>query len=340
MRGDVRNAMKWIAPVVLLGACGGPLEPVSESEAPEAAMPGTPAPVTPTEEAQAQIAPPPATDSAWVARGGTVAMGGAVQASCGSRPGYDGYTLQATAGTQVRLEVTHAGSSMYLDTGLFLYGPKDANGGYAGPVLFQDDDSGYGELSRIDVATLPTSGEYLVVVGWGNAAGKKYRLQVDCVGGTCVTQPPPAPSGHTLTLLEQPLAPGLQTALDAANTWREDQYAYLRRFDFAWPYTGAAALEQAASAVLAMPLYAGYRADPAPETFAYAQLPSRMYSQYQSLHPALLSTYGRPPETVQVRSSFRRFSTGPNGDHWRTLNVILLPSAYKVLVYEQTGHEI
>ena len=47
----------------------------------------------------------------------------------------------------MKLEVTHLGSSMYLDTGLFLYGPRQANGSCGTTLLAEDDDSGYGQLS-------------------------------------------------------------------------------------------------------------------------------------------------------------------------------------------------
>ncbi|MET0405620.1 MAG: hypothetical protein ABW123_24590 [Cystobacter sp.] len=293
-----------------------------------------------TESRQALVAPPASPHAATVSAAGAVSVGGAVQAACGNRPGYDGYTLQAAAGTQVKLEVTHLGSSMYLDTGVFLYGPKDASGRYGEAVLFQDDDSGYGELSRISVATLPQAGEYQVVVGWNNAPGKQYRLQVDCVGGACVSQPAPAPTGAALVLVEQPLTAALSASLDAANTVREDQYAYLRRFDFAWPYSTEASLDAAASAVLALKGYSGYRPDAAPQVLTPAQLEQHLYRQYQPLLTEVLATYGASPENVQVKSYRREFSTGPNGDNWRTLNVILLPRAFKVIVYEQTAHEI
>lgn len=306
MRHNLLKALLWMLPVPLLGAWTSP--------------------------------PPAIGNLGTYAR--PLAVGGSVQSECGLRPGYEGFKLQVPAGAQVKLEVTHLGSSMYLDTGLFIYGPKDANGGYGSEVLAQDDDSGYGELSRIDFATLSKGGEYLVVVGWGNAAGKHFRLQADCVGGTCVPQPRPAPSGATLSLVEQRITPGLQATLDSGNAVREDAYSYLRRFDFLWPYSTEASLDQAAAAVLAQGLYEGYRADASPVVLTWEQFKSSMYSFHQPLHAELLATYGGASENVQVKRYFRSFSTGPNGDNWRTLHVILFPSAYKVIVYEQTAHEI
>ncbi len=98
-------------------------------------------------------------------------------------------------------------------------------------------------------ANLTQGGEYLVVVGWGNAAGKRFRLQVDCVGGTCLPPAQPQPAGHALSLQEQRITPALQAALDSANTVHEMTCSYLRRFDFPWMYTDEATLDQAAAAV-------------------------------------------------------------------------------------------
>ncbi|NMO16532.1 hypothetical protein HPC49_07750 [Pyxidicoccus fallax] len=287
----------------------------------------------PTPPASGNIAD---TTGAWR----SVSVGGSVQTQCYLRPGYEGFRVQVQAGSQLRFETTHLGSSMYLDTGLFIYGPKDANGSYGSVVRAHDDDSGYGELSRIEATTFPQGGEYLVVVGWHNAADKQYRLQVDCVGGTCLSQQPQAPAAYTLSLVEQNVTPSLLATLNAANEVREDRFSYLRRFDFHWPYSTEASLDRAAAAVLAQGLYEGYRSDSAPVALTYAQFLSTMYGQFQPLHAAILATYGDGSENVQVKRYHREFSTGPNGDNWRSLNVILFPRSHKVIVYEQTAHEI
>lgn len=331
MRWNLKEAMPWMLPVALLSACGG--------------VPGTDDPETLGESAQALISAPATPGSGNIGDSfpyaQSLAVGGANQSQCGNAPGYDGYKIQVTAGSQLKLEVTHLGSSMYLDTGLFLYGPKDANGSYGSAVLFQDDDSGYGTLSKIGVATLPQGGEYLAVVGWGNAAGKQYRLQVDCVGGACIPQPQPAPANASLALVEQPISPSLQATLDTANTVHEGRYSYLRRFDYVWPYSGEATVDQAAAAVLAQGLYSGYRSYPTPQVFPYADLLPRMFWQYQPLHPAILSTYGNGTENVQVKQYGREVTpTGPNQSNWRTLNVVLFPKSFKVIVYEQSETEI
>ncbi|RKH07424.1 hypothetical protein D7V97_21335 [Corallococcus sp. CA053C] len=324
-RTTVRSAVLWLSAVGLLGACGGVPEQGED---------------TLTTEAQALIAAPPLPLGSFTTYASPLAVGGAVQASAGLTPGYDGYKLTVAAHTQVQLEVTHLGSSMGLDTGLFVYGPKDSSGSYGNQVLFQDDDSGYGELSKVSLATLDKAGEYLAVVGWNNAAGKQYRLQASCVGGACVPNPQPASASQGLTLVEAAVDAGLQATLANANTYREDMFSYLRKFDFAWPYSTFSTVDAAAAAVLSRTEYAGYRTDLAPQTFAYADLQARMYWQFQPLHPALLATYADSGEPVQVKSYYRFFQTGPNGDNWRTLNVIFFPRSFHVIVYEQTGHEI
>ncbi|QRK04947.1 PPC domain-containing protein [Archangium violaceum] len=311
MRRNVMKALLWMLPLPLLSAW------VNPPTTPASGNMGTRFPYT-----------------------RPVAVGGSVQSDCSLTPGYDAYTLQVPAGSQLKLELTHLGSSMYLDTGLFLYGPRDATGSHGSAVEAQDDDSGYGELSKVNVVSLTKGGEYLVVVGWGNAAGKQYRLQVDCVGGACLSQAYPTPSGYALSLEEQRITPQLQARLDAANSAYENIYSYLRRLDFAWPYATEPSLDRAAEAVLAQGLYEGYRSDTAPVVLTYEQFKSSMYSVYQPLHADILATYGQSGENVQVKRYFREFSTGPNGDNWRTLHIILFPRSGKVIVYEQTAHEI
>ncbi|MBU8894835.1 hypothetical protein KRR26_04435 [Corallococcus sp. M34] len=332
-RNGMKAAVLWMLPVGWLSACGG----APEAEAPDAVAVSH----------QALLSPPATPVSGNIGDSfpytSALTVGGAKQAQCDSVPGYAGYTLQAQAGSQLKLEITHLGSSMGLDTGLYVYGPKNASGSYGSVVQYQDDDSGYGELSKIGFATFTQGGEYLVAVGWGNAAGKQYRLQVDCVGGSCLSAPPDAPSGYTLTLAEQPITAALQALLAAENTVREDQFSYLRRIDFLWPYAGEAALDRAAESVLAQSLYTGYRnyqATVPPVVITYPDLLSTMYNAYQPLHAAILAAYGNGTESVQVKSYFRAFSTGPNGDAWGRLNFILFPQSKKIIVFEQTGHEI
>jgi hypothetical protein len=177
MRQTWMRALLWVVSVALLGACGD----VPEAESQEHLG----------ESTQAVLYPPPVPASGNIYDStedmGSVSIGGSVQTYFTTHPQYFSFKLQAPAGAHVKLEVTHLGSSMYLDTGLFLYGPKDASGSYGTTVLAQDDDEGYGKLSKIFGVNLVQGGEYLVVVSTGDGAGKRFRLQVDCIGGSCAS---------------------------------------------------------------------------------------------------------------------------------------------------------
>lgn len=166
----------WLVPALLLGACG----PTTDTSGP---------PSAPATQAQGVLYAPPAPVSGNIldstAYLGTVAVPGSVQTRFTTNPQYLSFSFNARAGAQVKLEVTHLGSSMYLDTGLFVYGPKDASGSYGTTVRAQNDDDGYGELSKLASFTAPTQGEYLVVVSSGTGSGKQFRLQADCLSGTC-----------------------------------------------------------------------------------------------------------------------------------------------------------
>nr|BDT35963.1 PPC domain-containing protein [Myxococcus sp. MH1] len=332
MRGNLKQAILWTLPAALLSACGGaPQAPASDD--------------APLEQGQAGlVAAPPTPPSGNIADSvvdqGVLPVGGAVAGYPGSQPGYFGYTIQANAGAQLRLEVTHLGSSMYLDTGLFLYGPKDADGSFGVTPLAQDDDSGYGTLSKVELVTVPKTGEYLAVVGFVNAANKQFRLAASCVGGTCLVNPPAPPAGLTLSWLEQPITERLQSVVDQGNDWFENETGSLRRLDYYWTFTGQATLDQAVQAVLAQGRYQVYRSDPAPAVLSLSETSSSMWFQFRPLLPVILETYGNGTETVQVKRYFREYSTGPNGDTHRILYIMLFPQSYKVIVFEQTWHEL
>ncbi|MHA7629807.1 hypothetical protein [Corallococcus sp. M7] len=315
--------------VGLMGACGGQPE---QTPAPEAGD-------TVTTATQPLVPAPPTPFDSFLYIAGNLSVGSAVTGNTGTSANYEGYKLTVPAHTQVALEVTHLGTGMGVDTGLYVYGPKTQYG-YGYWPRYGDDDSGYGELSKIPLATLNLPGEYLVVVGWSNGLAKNYRLQASCVGGACVANPSPAPANAPVTLKAFPLDGELNAVLGGGNAYREDMYSFLDRYDFAWPYSTPASLDAAAAVILARSEYSGYRNDPNPGTYTYAAFLPRMYSQFQPLHQAILDHYGDSGANAQVKSYFREFSTGPNGDNWRTLNIILLPESRHVLVYEQTAHEI
>jgi hypothetical protein len=94
----------------------------------------------------------------------------------------DGYLITVRANVRLKLEVTHAGSKMGLDTQLFVYGPVGAS--YPDTPLYADDDSGWGKLSKIASATFVDAGKYAVVVTTKGGKGRgNYRLVAACLAG-------------------------------------------------------------------------------------------------------------------------------------------------------------
>ncbi|RLB47210.1 MAG: hypothetical protein DRJ42_25885 [Deltaproteobacteria bacterium] len=110
-----------------------------------------------------------------------------------------GYVLYAEAGTEVKLEVTHRGSSRGFDSYLQLRGPRRADDGDYPEVLATDDDAGYGQLSRL-TATVPEAGFYLAQVSVDEEARAafteaRFRLLLTCEGSRCDADGPIAPMG-------------------------------------------------------------------------------------------------------------------------------------------------
>lgn len=179
-----KRLQSWrVLPALLLCGCGGPM------------LDGDGA-LTAAEGAQPLLYAPSVPESGSVLDGtdymGRVELGGAVQTRFTAQPQYLSFGFSVRPGAQVRLEVTHLGSSPHLDTGLFVYGPRRADGSYGGTALAQDDDAGYGQLSKVDALALTQGGDYLVVVTSGGGAGKQFRLQLDCVNGACAPVVDPA----------------------------------------------------------------------------------------------------------------------------------------------------
>jgi hypothetical protein len=171
-----------LVPALALCGCGPAPEPT-----------GTP----PVEErAQSVLYTPPAPASGNVldstAYMGRVELGSAVQTRFTAHPQYLSFSFSVRAGAQVKLEVTHLGSSVSLDTGLFVYGPRQADGSYGTTVVAQDDDAGYGQLSKVTSLALARGGDYLAVVSTGTGAGRQFRLQLDCIHGACAPTVDPA----------------------------------------------------------------------------------------------------------------------------------------------------
>jgi hypothetical protein len=270
---------------------------------------------------------------------GPVALGGSVRTYFTQDPQYYSFKVTVPGALAARFEVTHEGSSMYLDTGLMVYGPRNASGSYGAYPWSQDDDYGYGQLSRLD--TYLPAGEYLVVVSSNTGAGKQFRLQATCLGGAC---PPPPPatqdtSGYVPGLTEQPLTAQLAATLQAGNEQRDWTEGSLRVFDVAWPHANQPTLSQADRAVM-LPAF-GYGAFAADDAIAlsYAQARGYLYSDFDALHPQILATYGNGTENVQVATRYHSYPVAPGADGWFRLFIILFPESRKLVVFEQTGYE-
>ena len=85
------------------------------------------------------------------------------------------FVFAASAGTVIDVEVTQAGSSRGLDTFLRVLGPMGPQGTYDEEVA-SDDESGYGQLSRIEGLEL-AEGDYVI------------ELTVDPSGATDLSRP-------------------------------------------------------------------------------------------------------------------------------------------------------
>jgi uracil-DNA glycosylase len=92
----------------------------------------------------------------------------------------------AARDSAITLEVTQLGSSRGLDTTLTVFGRSGASEAPWTPIAF-DDESGFGQLSRIRALELGTGfTHYLVVVATADGtAGGRFRLQLVCDTGNC-----------------------------------------------------------------------------------------------------------------------------------------------------------
>lgn len=97
-----------------------------------------------------------------------------------------GYLFWGHNGASLDLEVTQRGSAAGLDTVMRIYGPRAADGTYPSQVA-EDDDAGYGKLSRIKALTLRQDGHYLVEIehkGGAPTTDRKYRVELRGTSGT------------------------------------------------------------------------------------------------------------------------------------------------------------
>jgi hypothetical protein len=94
-----------------------------------------------------------------------------------------GYQFGGAAGAEVMIEITQRGTARDLDTTLFVYGPQVTN---ASDEIAFDDNSGWGDQSRIDSLVLPAEGSYLIVVGTIDGRGRgQFNLALTCLSDDC-----------------------------------------------------------------------------------------------------------------------------------------------------------
>ncbi|NVJ21974.1 hypothetical protein HUW62_12165 [Myxococcus sp. AM011] len=263
---------------------------------------------------------------------GSVALPGSVQTSFTTALQHYSFAINVAAGSSAKLEVTHLGSSMGLDTGLFVYGPKDASGSYGTTVRAQDDDAGYGQLSKVASATFAQGGEYLVVVSSGGGAGKRFRLQLDCLSGDC------EPVDPSVSLGSRPVSSSLQATLSAANAACGTStacYGELRGYSFPWSHSTPASLDKVAEAVsLTEQSNALFGVRLVNTTYTqFAQ--TRLLSRLSSLHPGLGQEYSNGSEAVQVTGWHYSREMWPDACMVWEMYVIYFPESRGVLVFEQ-----
>ncbi|NOY91350.1 MAG: hypothetical protein GXP55_09075 [Deltaproteobacteria bacterium] len=127
---------------------------------------------------------------------GAIAYGGDVTGDFTREDQLDGYSFRAEAGSVVTLDNSNRGTARRLDSTLFLYGPKNADGFYGAQSIAFDDDGGWSLHARIRDFTIPTRGEYLAVMGtYAGADRGHYRLGLICESGDCEPPVEPPPTG-------------------------------------------------------------------------------------------------------------------------------------------------
>ena len=97
-----------------------------------------------------------------------------------------GFVFFATEGAHVSVEVTQSGSASGLDTVLKIHGPRTWKGTYDATVA-EDDDEGFGKLSRLSGVTVPAEGFYLAEVAAAEepTSSKNVRVKLSCSEGSC-----------------------------------------------------------------------------------------------------------------------------------------------------------
>lgn len=284
---------------------------------------------------QALLYPPPAPASGNIADSttylGTLPVDGAVGATFNQNPEYFSWSLSLPAGAVSRVEVTHLGSSMYLDTGLFLYGPRDASGSFGTTLVASDDESGYGQLSKIVWWGIQQGGEYLAVVSSGTGAGKRFRLAHTCLNGAC--------DGVTsLSLVDEPVSASLEAEISAADAGCQDCSGSLGAYSFAWPYELGPDLALAVDAVQGLQDIAYYGFWNQGE-IPLSSLSQSLLPSFQPVLPSILAELGNGTEQVRVADLYTSYPVAPGADAWHHAYVLLFPQSHRVVVLQQIVYE-
>ncbi len=97
-----------------------------------------------------------------------------------------GFVFFATEGSQVGVEVTQSGTASGIDTVLKIHGPRSFKGTYD-LTLAEDDDDGFGKLSRVRDVSIPADGFYLaeVAIAAPPTTSKTVRVVLTCPSGAC-----------------------------------------------------------------------------------------------------------------------------------------------------------
>lgn len=105
-----------------------------------------------------------------------------------------GFIFFATEGSEVGVEVTQSGTASGLDTVLRIHGPRSFKGTYDA-TLAEDDDGGFGKLSRVQGVGIPADGFYLaeVAIAAPPTTSKTVRVALTCPAGACDR---PGPIGY------------------------------------------------------------------------------------------------------------------------------------------------
>jgi len=114
-----------------------------------------------------------------------------------------GFVFFASEGTEVGVEVTQAGTASGLDTVLKIHGPRSFKGTYDS-TLAEDDDDGFGKLSRLQGVDIPADGFYLaeVAIAAPPTVSKKFQLKLTCPTGAC-DRPGPVGYGNDLRWVQR-----------------------------------------------------------------------------------------------------------------------------------------